>query len=73
MFCLQATKGVVDHDNWPHLKLEFLKPEKIKDIHKKPLSDPNYNPRTLYVPEDFKQSLTPVNIYFSIVNYVLLI
>ncbi|XP_050439278.1 DNA mismatch repair protein Msh6 [Adelges cooleyi] len=55
----EATKGVVDHDNWPHLKLEFLKPEKIKDVNKKPLTDPNYNPRTLYVPEDFKQKLTP--------------
>lgn len=40
-----------------------MKPEKIKDANKKLSTDPNYNARTLYVPEDFKQGLTPVNIY----------
>ncbi|XP_025192945.1 DNA mismatch repair protein Msh6 [Melanaphis sacchari] len=56
----EVTKSnVIDHDNWPHLKFEFLKPEKIRDANKKSPSDPNYNPRTLYVPEDFKMTLTP--------------
>lgn len=40
-----------------------MKPEKIKDSNKKLSTDPNYNARTLYVPEDFKQGLTPVSIY----------
>lgn len=40
-----------------------MKPEKIKDANKKLSTDPNYNARTLYVPEDFKQSLTPVSVY----------
>lgn len=62
VYYLQASKSIVDHDNWPHLKLEFLKPQKIKDANKKLPSDPNYNPRSLYVPEDFKKGLTPVNI-----------
>lgn len=39
-----------------------MKPEKIKDGNKKLPTDPNYNPRSLYVPEDFKLKLTPVNI-----------
>lgn len=71
LYRLQATKGVVDHDNWPHLKHDFLKPEKIRDANKRTPSDPNYNCRSLYVPEDFKQKLTPVNIFFycSISNY----
>lgn len=45
-----------------------MKPEKIKDANKKLSTDPNYNPRTLYVPEDFKQGLTPV----STVTYLFL-
>ncbi|XP_050523673.1 DNA mismatch repair protein Msh6 [Daktulosphaira vitifoliae] len=55
----EIIKGVVDHDNWPHLKLEFLKSDKIRDANRKSPSEPNYNPRTLFVPEDFKQKLTP--------------
>lgn len=43
-----------------------MKPDKIRDANKKLPSDPNYNPRSLYVPEDFKQKLTPVNIYFYV-------
>jgi hypothetical protein len=46
-----------------------LKPDKIKDANKKSPSDPNYNPRTLYVPEDFKQKLTPVKYLFIISAY----
>lgn len=41
-----------------------MKPEKLKDANKKLASDPDYNPRTLYVPEEFKQGLTPVNTFF---------
>lgn len=50
-----------DNDSWPHLKLPFLQPDKIRDGQRRLKSDPNYDPKTLYVPEDFKNSLTPVS------------
>lgn len=43
-----------------------MKPEKLRDASKKLSSDPNYNPRTLYIPEDFKQGLTPVNFFIAV-------
>uniref|UniRef100_A0A1B6HAN9 DNA mismatch repair protein n=1 Tax=Homalodisca liturata TaxID=320908 RepID=A0A1B6HAN9_9HEMI len=45
--------------NWPHLKYDFLQPNRIKDIKMRPPSHPEYDPRTVHVPDDFKQSLTP--------------
>lgn len=57
---LKKTKVLVDlHSNWLHNRLEFLKPEKIKDTSMRSLKDPQYNPRTLYVPEAFMKQLTP--------------
>ncbi|XP_049939729.1 DNA mismatch repair protein Msh6 isoform X1 [Schistocerca serialis cubense] len=46
-------------DEWTHLKLEFLKPENIRDADKRKPTDPNYNAKTLFVPESFKKTLTP--------------
>nr|CAD7579070.1 unnamed protein product [Timema californicum] len=46
-------------DSWSHLKYDFLKPEKIRDGQRRLPSDPEYNPRTLFVPQDFKNNLTP--------------
>ncbi|XP_058826116.1 probable DNA mismatch repair protein Msh6 [Topomyia yanbarensis] len=44
---------------WTHQKLDFLKPEKIKDIHGNKLGSEKYDPRTLYVPESYLNTLTP--------------
>lgn len=46
--------------NWPHLKYDFLQPNRIKDIKMRPSSHPEYDPRTLYVPDDFKRNISPV-------------
>jgi hypothetical protein len=46
---------------WPHLRLDFLKPGKIRDAQRRSPDDPDYNPKTLYVPEEFKKNLTPVS------------
>ncbi|XP_050071807.1 probable DNA mismatch repair protein Msh6 [Anopheles maculipalpis] len=44
---------------WTHQKLDFLKPNKIKDIHgNRPGSD-KYDGRTLYVPDSYLSTLTP--------------
>lgn len=48
-----------------------MRPENIKDANRKSPSHPDYNPRTLYVPEDFKQKLTPVKYLFIIRTYFL--
>ncbi|XP_059225843.1 probable DNA mismatch repair protein Msh6 [Stomoxys calcitrans] len=44
---------------WPHQKLEFLKPDKIKDKQGRRPDHPEYDPSTLYVPEKFLDSLSP--------------
>ncbi|XP_055614390.1 probable DNA mismatch repair protein Msh6 [Uranotaenia lowii] len=44
---------------WAHQKLDFLKPEKMKDIQGNKLGSDKYDSRTLYVPESFLSTLTP--------------
>ncbi|XP_058130451.1 probable DNA mismatch repair protein Msh6 [Anopheles ziemanni] len=44
---------------WAHQKLDFLKPNKIKDIHGHRPGHEKYDGRTLFVPESFKTTLTP--------------
>ncbi|XP_003699487.2 DNA mismatch repair protein Msh6 [Megachile rotundata] len=53
----QSSNNVVE--SWPHLKYDFLQPNKIRDINRKPLSDPDYDPKTVYVPQDFLNQQTP--------------
>lgn len=48
--------------NWPHLKYDFLQPARIKDAKNRRPTDPDYSPRTLHVPENFKLNQTPVSI-----------
>ncbi|XP_076033999.1 DNA mismatch repair protein Msh6 isoform X2 [Oratosquilla oratoria] len=45
--------------NWPHLSYQFLKPENIRDKARKRPTDPEYNPRTLHLPDDFLNKQTP--------------
>lgn len=51
----------VSSEPWPHLKLDFLKPNKIRDAKRRTSADPDYDPKTLLVPEEFKRNLTPVS------------
>lgn len=44
---------------WLHNKLEFLKQNKIKDINNYRPCHPNYDGRTLYVPAEYLNTLTP--------------
>ncbi|KAL1783825.1 DNA mismatch repair protein Msh6 [Sigmodon hispidus] len=44
---------------WYHETLEWLKPEKRRDEHRKRPDHPDFNPNTLYVPEDFLNTCTP--------------
>lgn len=53
-----------DTGSWTHNKLEFLKAENIRDLKRRKVGDPNYDPTTLYVPEDFKNKQTPVSINY---------
>ncbi|CAL1277104.1 unnamed protein product [Larinioides sclopetarius] len=54
------TKGSnTEAREFSHEKLDFLKKEYIRDKENRPSSSPNYNPSTLYVPDDFKKKLTP--------------
>ncbi len=44
---------------WDHEKLEWLQDGKRKDGQRKRQSDENYDPTTLYVPDDFLNRTTP--------------
>ncbi|CAB3408099.1 unnamed protein product [Caenorhabditis bovis] len=46
-------------ERFDHEKFEFLKPEKIRDAQKRSPSDPDYDPKTLWVPPDFLNKQTP--------------
>lgn len=49
---------------WPHLKFDFLQPEKIRDIQRRSPKDPDYNSKTVFVPHDFLLNQTPVSVYY---------
>lgn len=42
-----------------HHSYEFLQPQNRRDINKRPPDDPEYDEKTLYVPESFLNSQTP--------------
>jgi DNA mismatch repair protein MSH6 len=44
---------------YKHYSYTFLEEERIKDIEGRLKTNPDYDPRTLYVPNDFKKQLTP--------------
>ncbi|XP_061519596.1 probable DNA mismatch repair protein Msh6 [Anopheles gambiae] len=44
---------------WTHQKLDFLKPNKIKDIHGNRPGSEKYDNRTLFVPDSYLNTLTP--------------
>ncbi|XP_029035592.1 probable DNA mismatch repair protein Msh6 [Osmia bicornis bicornis] len=54
---VQSSNNTVE--SWRHLKYDFLQPNKIRDINRKPSNDPDYDPRTVYVPLDFLNQQTP--------------
>ncbi|XP_058798802.1 probable DNA mismatch repair protein Msh6 isoform X3 [Phymastichus coffea] len=56
---IAKTEIAVNPQSWPHLKYEFLQPDKIKDNQKRSLSHPDYNPKTLYIPIEFLDAQTP--------------
>ncbi|CAL4157530.1 unnamed protein product, partial [Meganyctiphanes norvegica] len=45
--------------DWAHTRLAWLKPDAIRDIERKRPDHPEYNPRTLFVPDDHRNSSTP--------------
>ena len=62
----------VDNMNkvWAHETLNFLQPNQIRDKNKNRPNDPEYDPRTLHVPQDFKLKQTPgkFNNLFNVTN-----
>lgn len=56
---LNQSKLTKPKEDWVHLKLDFLEPENLRDANKNKSSDPNYDPHTLYVPQEFLNKQTP--------------
>ncbi|OWR41017.1 putative DNA mismatch repair protein Msh6, partial [Danaus plexippus plexippus] len=57
----EPTSQYTEDGNWVHCKLDWLKPEKIRDATKRKPDHPDYDPSTLYVPPDFMKSQTPAH------------
>ncbi|KAG8443652.1 hypothetical protein GDO86_008993 [Hymenochirus boettgeri] len=56
----QASTGTVnDVSVWDHEKLDWLQDGKRKDLKRKKQTDTDYDPSTLYVPDDFLNKCTP--------------
>ncbi|XP_052867845.1 probable DNA mismatch repair protein Msh6 [Anopheles cruzii] len=55
----QELTSALEERTWSHQKLDFLKPNKIKDIQGNRPDSEKYDGRTLFVPEPFLGSLTP--------------
>ncbi|XP_051639646.1 DNA mismatch repair protein Msh6 [Manacus candei] len=51
--------GVGGFTVWEHEKLDWLQEGKRKDAHRKRQGDPDYDPSTLHVPEDYLNKCTP--------------
>ncbi|VDN96821.1 unnamed protein product [Rodentolepis nana] len=45
--------------SWPHLTYPFLQPDRIKDASGRRPNHSEYDPRTLFVPEDFLRKQSP--------------
>ncbi|KAM7540693.1 hypothetical protein Aperf_G00000029658 [Anoplocephala perfoliata] len=45
--------------SWPHLTYPFLLPDRIKDAHGRRPNHPDYDQKTLFVPEDFLRKQSP--------------
>ncbi|NXR45693.1 MSH6 protein, partial [Hippolais icterina] len=54
--CSVGTGGI---SVWEHEKLDWLQEGKRRDAHRRRQSDPDYDPCTLYVPEDYLNKCTP--------------
>ena len=52
--------ALADERNFPHLHFEFLQLDRIRDAQKRSPDDPQYDPKTLYVPDSFLGKQTPV-------------
>lgn len=48
-------------EDWPFLREPWLKPDKITDRQRRRPDHPEYDPRTLYVPDLFLSQQTPVS------------
>jgi DNA mismatch repair protein MSH6 len=53
--------GTLEERNFPHLHYDFLQPGNIRDAQKRRPDDPEYDPKTLFVPESFLSKQTPVS------------
>ncbi|XP_068210274.1 DNA mismatch repair protein Msh6 isoform X2 [Palaemon carinicauda] len=53
------TKSNDGGETWPFMKYTWLFPENIMDRERRRPTDPNYNPKTVHVPESFLNSQTP--------------
>lgn len=59
---MPSSCGSSDGRNFPHMSLDFLQPDKVRDAEKRTREDPDYDPRTLYIPESFLSKQTPVRL-----------
>lgn len=66
------TKDDADTERFVHLDFDFLQPDRIRDADGRFASDPDYCPRTLYVPESFLKKQTPGKFYIVMKLWLLM-
>ncbi|CAH2095409.1 unnamed protein product [Euphydryas editha] len=57
----QDSPIIADEGNWTHCKLDWLKPENIRDVKKRKADHPDYDKSTLFVPPEFMKQQTPAH------------
>ncbi|CAH2054352.1 unnamed protein product, partial [Iphiclides podalirius] len=55
----QEAPVLAEEGDWAHCKLDWLKPDKIRDAKKRRPDHPDYDPTTLYVPPEYYKTQTP--------------
>lgn len=56
---LEGGVEFVENVVWEHEKVDFLKPQHIRDANKRRPAHPDYDSRTLFVPDSYLSGLTP--------------
>lgn len=58
---VESSEGAdaVENVIWEHEKVDFLQPQHIRDVNKRRPNHPEYDSRTLFVPDHYLNGLTP--------------
>uniref|UniRef100_A0A1I7WVP2 MutS_I domain-containing protein n=1 Tax=Heterorhabditis bacteriophora TaxID=37862 RepID=A0A1I7WVP2_HETBA len=62
----EEKRAMAEEEKYMHEKLDWLKPEKIRDAQGRDKNNVDYDPTTLFVPSDFLKEQTPVGKFYEL-------